>query len=236
MKAGRRLVRCLIVAVVVAGCASSKVSDRQELVTEKIPRPNHIWVHDFAATQADVPAHSALASHSDEHSTPQTAEQIARGRRVGAEIATRLVEAIRGMGLPAERAFTKTTPQINDLVIRGYLLSVEEGSAVKRVAIGFGSGTSHMTAAVEGFQMTAGGLRKLGGGTVEEGGSKGPGLVVPAAVTVATANPLGLIVSTGVKVYGEESGKSTIEGRVEQAVKEITQQLKPRFQQQGWIR
>jgi hypothetical protein len=236
MKPGSPLVSCLFVAVALAGCASTKVTDRQILVTEKIPRPDHIWVYDFAATRADVPADSALASHAAEHQTPQTAEHVARGRRVGAEIAEKLVAEIRGMGLPAERASARTTPQINDLVIRGYLLSVEEGSAVKRVAIGFGSGASEMTAAVEGFQMTARGLRKLGGGTVEAGGSKGPGVAVPAAVAVATANPLGLIVSTGVKVYGEESGGSTIAGRVEQAVKEIVEQLKPRFRQRGWIR
>jgi hypothetical protein len=38
-----------------------------------------------------------------------------------------------------------------------------------------------------------------------------------------------------VKVYGEESGSSTIEGRDKQTVKEISDQLKTRFQQQGWI-
>jgi hypothetical protein len=36
-------------------------------------------------------------------------------------------------------------------------------------------------------------------------------------------------------VYGEESGSSTIEGRVKQTVKEISDQLKTRFQQEGWI-
>jgi hypothetical protein len=37
------------------------------------------------------------------------------------------------------------------------------------------------------------------------------------------------------KVYGEKSGSSTIEGRVKQTVKEIADQLKLRFQEQGWI-
>ena len=44
------------------------------------------------------------------------------------------------MGLPAERASNFTAPQINDLVIKGYLLSIDEGSAIKRVTIGFGYG------------------------------------------------------------------------------------------------
>ncbi len=225
----------LFALAVAAGCASTEVTDRQPLVTERIPRPDHILVYDFVATPTDVPAESALAGQSTVQRTPQTAEQIATGRRVGAEIAARLVEEIRSMGLPAERASTRTTPQINDILIRGYLLSVEEGSAAERMAIGFGSGTSRLSVAVEGYQMTPQGLRKLGSGKLESGGSKGPGAAVPLGVAIATGNPLGLIVSSAMKVSGETSGSSKIEGRAEQTAKEVAQQLKPRFQQQGWI-
>ena len=230
------IVMCLFAMVVAAGCASTKITSRDELVTGKRPRPAHIWVYDFVATPTDVPADSALAGQYSEHSTPQTAEQIATGRKVGAEIAAQLVEQIRGMGLAAERAVTGTKPQINDIVIRGYLLSIDEGSAEKRVAIGFGSGASDLKVAAEGFQMTAQGLRKLGGGTEDAGGSKTPGMALGAVTLLATHNPVGLIVSGGMKIYGEESGKSTIEGRADQAAKEIADVLKQRFQQQGWIR
>jgi hypothetical protein len=216
MKGVGRLVQCLSVVVAVAACASSQVTERRVLATEQIPRPDHILVHDFTATPDDVRADSALAGHSTVSRTPQTVEQIATGRRVGAEIATHLVEAIRRMGLPAERASNRPTPQINDIVIRGYILSIEEGSAGDRVAIGFGSGTSHLSVAVEGYRMTDQGLRKVGSGTVDSGGGRGPGMAAPLGVAVATGNPLGLIVSTGMKVYGERSGRSRIEGRAEQ--------------------
>lgn len=53
--------------------------------------------------------------------------------------------------------------------------------------------------------------------------------------TLATANPAGLIVSTGMKVYGEASGSSTIEGRGEDLAKEIAMVLQVKFQEQGWI-
>lgn len=231
-----RIVSGLFILVVIAGCASTKVTERQILEPQrKIPRPDHILVYDFVATPADVPADSALTGQPSVHQTPQTAEQIAMGRQVGAEIAAKLVEEIRSLGLPAERASTQTTPRINDLVIRGYLLSVQEGSAAKRMAIGFGAGASELSVAVEGYQVTAQGLRKLGSGTVESGGAKGPGAAVPLAVTLATANPLGLIVSSGMKVYGEASGSAKIEGRAEQAAKVIADEIKPRFRQQGWI-
>ena len=236
MKPHGRIVSCLFAFVLIAGCASTEVSDRQEYTGGKLPYPGHIWVYDFASTPAEVPAGSALAGQHSDHPAPQTPEQIEMGRQMGALIATQLIEEIRGMGLPAARGSSGTKPAINDLVLQGYLLSVDEGSAVKRVSIGFGSGSSHLTVAAEGFQMTAQGLRKLGSGTIDSGGGKTPGGAVGVAALIVTGNPVGLIVGGGVKAYGEYSGSAKIEGRAKATAKEIAEVIKPKFQQQGWIR
>ncbi len=233
MNSYNRISLSLFALLVFAGCASTKVSNQQQLYTGQLPRPAHVWVYEFAATPGDVPAESAIAGA--EGAASQTAEHIETGRKLGALIAKDLVKEIREMGMPAEHGVAGTTPQLNDLVIRGYLLSFKEGDAEKRVAIGFGSGSSELRVAVEGFQMTAQGLRKLGGGTTDAGGGKSPGMALGAASFLATHNPAGLIVSTGLKVYGEESGKSKVEGRADQTAKEIADQLKKKFQEQGWI-
>lgn len=235
MKFCSHIVLCLLTLLVVAGCAKTKITSRAELVTEQLPRPAHIWVYDFAATPPDVPDESALAGQHSEHSTPQTAEHIATGRKLGAEIAAELVEHIRDMGLPAVHGVPGPKPQINDLVIRGYFLSIQEGSAEKRVLIGFGSGTSDLKVAVEGFQVTPQGLRKLGSGTEDSSGGKKPGAALGVAALIATHNPAGLIVSSGMSIYGEKTGKDTVEGRAKQSAKEIADVLKKRFQEQGWI-
>ena len=78
--------------------------------------------------------------------------------------------------------------------------------------------------------MTAQGLRKLGSGTLSSSGSKTPGLVVPAAVAIATGNPVGLIVVGGMKIYGEASGKNTLQGRAKATADAIAEQLRIRFQ------
>jgi hypothetical protein len=226
---------CLLAALFATGCASTKVSNQQTLVTGQLPRPGNILVYNFAATPADVPADSALANQPDVDTTPQTPEQIAEGRKLGAQIATELVAQIQAMGMPAQQVPAGTQPQLNDLVIRGYLLSVNEGSAAKRITIGFGSGASELETAVEGFQMTATGLRKLGSGTVNANGGKSPGASLGLAGLLVTGNPAGLIVSGGMKVYGEASGSSTVEGRAKATAKEIADVLKQRFQEQGWI-
>lgn len=236
MKSYSRIVLCLSALVLVAGCASTTITEHQIYVMDNIPRPDHILVYDFAATPADVPAGSALAGQISETSTPPTAEQIEAGRKLGAQIAAQLVDRIRGMGLPAERGSAGTRLQINDILLWGYLLSIEEGSAEKRLAIGFRQGVSELETAVEAFQMTAQGLRKLGFGKVSSAGSKTPGTAVPLAVMLATDNPAGLIIGSAVKVGGEVSGRSTIEGRVDQTAKEIANLLKKRFEQLGWIK
>ena len=234
MKAPIRFVLSLLALAALAGCATTKITNRQEIVTGQLPRPANIWVYDFAATAADIPAESAFAGQV-ENAAAQTPEHIATGRKLGGEIATELVREINAMGMSAEQGGAGTTPQINDLVIRGYLISFEEGSAAKRVGIGFGSGASELKVAVEGFQVTPQGLRKLGSGSTDAGGSKTPGTALGLATLIATHNPAGLIVSGGMKVYGEESGKSKVEGRAKDTAKEIADVLKKRFQEQGWV-
>lgn len=54
-----KLAACLIALAMVVGCASTTVSNRQQLVSGPIPRPGQIWVYNFAATPADIPPESA---------------------------------------------------------------------------------------------------------------------------------------------------------------------------------
>ena len=216
--------------------AGTKITDSDQIVFQEIPKPAHIWVYDFAATGADVPADSALAGQHSGHDTPQTPEQVDAGRKLGAEIAADLVKQISALGMPAARPIAGTKPQLKDLVIRGSLVSVVEGSKKKRIAIGFGSGETELKAVVEEFQMTDNGLRKLGGGSIDSTGPKTPGEAMGAAGLIATHNPLGLIVSTGVKVHEHKTGSDTLEGRARDTASKIADVLKKRFREQGWIK
>jgi len=226
----------LFALALVAGCASTKVSDQQQLYSGALPKPDHIWVYDFVATGSDVPADSRLAGEPGLDTTPQTDKQIAEGRKLGSEIANQLAEEIRAMGLPGATAWAGTKPQANDIILRGYLLTVKQGSAGARVLIGFGAGGSEVRTMVEAFQVQADGQqRMLGSGTVDAKGNKTPGAALGLATFLATKNPAGLIISSGMKVYGEASGSDTVTGRAKATAKEIGALLKKRFVEQGWI-
>jgi hypothetical protein len=235
MKSSSRIVLCLLALVVVAGCASTTVTQQTPMVNKEMARPNQIWVYNFVANSADMPANSSITGEVGAPSTPPTAAQIEQGRQLGAFIAADLVADIQAMGLSAVQAGPGSSPQVGDGVIRGYLVSVQGGGAVKRFVIGFGYGTSEMDTVVEGYAVTPQGWRKLGSGTLSSSGSKTPGMVMPAAVAIASGNPIGLIVVGGMKIYGETSGKNTLEGRAKATADEISEQLRIRFQDRGWI-
>jgi Domain of unknown function (DUF4410) len=235
MRSRDHLVLCLVAWVVVAGCASTNVTQQTPIVNRSLPRPNQIWVYNFVAAPADMPADSSIGGQMSAPSTPPTAKEIETGRKYGAQIAQQLVLDIQVMGLPAVQAGPGSMPQVGDGVIRGYIVSAQGGGAVKRFVIGFGAGTTEMDTVVEGYAVTPQGWRKLGSGTLSSSGGKTPGMVVPAAVAIATANPIGLIVVGGYKIYGEASGKNTLEGRAKATADAISEQLKIRFQDRGWI-
>jgi Domain of unknown function (DUF4410) len=238
MKSRSHMVAFLFALAMVVGCASTKVTQSTPPVKETIARPNRIWVYNFVANPAEMPANAAIASQVSAPSAPPTPEELAEGQQLGALIAQDLVADINAMGLTAVQAGPGSTPQVGDGVIRGYLVSVQGGGmggAAKRFVIGFGAGTSEMDTVVEGYAVTPQGWRKLGSGTLSSSGNKTPGIVVPAAVALATGSPIGLIVVGGAKLVGEASGRNSLETRAKATADQIAEELKIRFQDRGWI-
>jgi hypothetical protein len=234
MKPLSRAASWLLALFVVAGCASTEITEHQPYQGEQLALPDRIIVHDFTANPADVPPESAFAAELAGAATP-TPEQAELAGKLGAQIAQELVAELRGMGLPAVHAAGEPAPRVDDIVLRGYFVSVDEGSARERVLVGFGRGAAELRTAVEGYQMTAEGLRPLGRGEVRSGGGDMPGMVAPLAVVAATANPIGLVVGGAVKLTGEATGSDTIEGAAKRTADEIAAQLQQTAEAQGWI-
>lgn len=233
MKAFCRFPTCLFALIFLAGCASSKVADYKPY-QEKLVKPERIVVYNFAASPADLPAGITLAGPGF-GSSQLTAEQLAVGRKLGAAIASDVVTEMQNMGLPAVRAAGLPPLKVNDMALIGYFTTIDEGSAVKRVGLGFGQGAAELQTVVNGFVMTAQGMSPLGSGTVDAGSGKTPGGGAPLVVAVATGNPLGLVVSGAAKGYGEVSGSESIEGAAERTAQDIAAKIKIAAQKQGWI-
>ncbi len=225
----------LLAVIALVGCATTTVSNQTPMVQGNVPKPKTIWVYPFVADPADIPADASIKGSLSQPSTPPTAEQLKTGKKLGALIAQKLVDDINAMGMNAALGGPGIRPRVGDGIIRGYLVSTNSGSMAGRFVIGFGAGASELDTVVEGYAVTPNGLRKMGSGELNASGNKMPGLVAPAAIAIATGNPIGLAVMGGAKVIGEASGRTGLEGRAKATADKIAAQLKIRFTERGWI-
>jgi hypothetical protein len=120
----RSTISVFFALALLAGCASTNVTEQTPMVSPGLARPNQIWVYDFVADPSKVPADSSISGAVSAPNTPPTPEELETGRQLGASIAKDLVADINGMGLTAVPAGSGSTPQPGDGVIRGYLVSV----------------------------------------------------------------------------------------------------------------
>ena len=157
-----RRISIFFALAVLCGCASTKVTQQTSAVSPQFARPNQIWVYDFIADPGRIPTDSPLRDDLSAPSTPLTSEELETGRRLSAIITKSVVADIQAMGLSAMQAGPGTAPQVGEGVIRGYLVSVQAGSAAKRFVIGFGAGSSEIDTVVESYVMTSQGLHQLG--------------------------------------------------------------------------
>jgi hypothetical protein len=72
--------------------------------------PNQIWVYDFIADPARIPADSSIRADLSAPSTQSTAEELDTGRQLGVLIATELAADIQAMGLSAVQARPGAAP------------------------------------------------------------------------------------------------------------------------------
>jgi len=252
----------LAFACVTMSCAKATVTARQTYAeNENLPKPDRIIVYDFAATPEEVPADDPFIGLYDKSTRPQTADEVILGRKLGAEIAGELVKEILALGMPAERSSTGLTPGIGDLLIKGVFVSIDEGSRLKRIIIGFGSGAGELKTFVEIYQITTEGPRPLVSEEIKATGGKMPGMLfaVPAAVlagpaalsmaavaapgpaaAAAASGPAAAVgqstVTSGGTNVASELGPERIGAAAKKTAKEITNALTRIFARHGWIR
>jgi hypothetical protein len=229
----RRAAFWLLLVAVLARCATSEVTAYKPY-EGTIARPERIIVYDVAPTVTEL-APAVASAGAGAAPLRLTADQAALGRKLGAQIATDLVSELQALGLPAVRATGAPPPRPGDGLVVGYFSTLEAGSVTERVALGFGAGGAALKTVVKGYLQTDQGPRALGSGEVEAGSGKMPGGALPLVVTVATANPIGLVVSGAAKTYGEVSGSDTIEGAAKRTAHEIAVKIEATARKHGWI-
>ena len=156
-----RLAGLLIAGVwplLVLGCVNVNSEADQDIAAETMPRPAVILVSDFAIAPEEVDPTRFSGTRLIRDSS-RTAAERAVGHRFASAFATGLVEEIRKMGLPAERASSPMPPGGAILSVEGQFISLASGDPTAPGVIGFTADWANVVADIEIYSKSAAGDR-----------------------------------------------------------------------------
>jgi len=223
----------LLLGALLAGCGPSRVHITEESDAVGLPKPSAVYVYDFAVSASEVQVDqggplrrigSALTGGSGSDPDQQAIET---GHQVADKLATELVAKITAMGLPAQRISRDQVPPEGAVAVGGQFVSVDEGSQLKRMAIGFHQGQSSVTAQVQLYRVTgARDAARLLDFTASSASPPTPGAVVTMGA--------GAAVQAGAAASGVKELTSTVEADAGRLADAVAKNLQAFFAKQGW--
>ncbi len=214
------------------GCAGSNVRQTATATNQPIPRPGVVLVYDFAVGPNDLVV-DTLGYQFKSESTKRT-EGEKEAYATADSLSEQLVEKLTKRGIPAERASDDRVPPMNAIVLRGQFLTIDPGSRVKRMVIGFGAGSTRLEVHAQAYQATERGLVRLAAAEIDSHGSKMPGMAVPVAGgAVVGSAATSAVISGGMAIVRETRGAMYDDaGRI---ADEIAERAEAFYKRQGWL-
>jgi len=215
------------------GCASASVTTKPGPADgAMLLRPSVVYIYDFAVSADDVVIDTLGADFMSE------GEKLSEEERQAYATANALSEAIvaelRKVGINARRANDGDIPPLHALVLKGQFITINEGSRFKRMAIGFGAGSSELRANVQAYQATERGLRRIAEAEAEASGSKMPGMAVPVAGgAVMGSAATSAVISGGMNIAKETRGAMNPDAQ--RMAEKIAERAKAFYERQGWL-
>ncbi len=229
----RRLLRPLPLLALLLGvaCASARVESRQDFTGgAQLRQPPVLMVYDFA-----VSANEAVQdTFGSEFYAEPPSKELDEAHAVAASLSTQLVEKLQKMGIDAIRATDKSLPLLDAIVLRGEFISIDKGSAIKRLVIGFGAGASEMRVRVHAYQATRYGLRRLVLAEVKATGSKSPGMAVPVGAGAAMGRAAASVAVSGGMNFMREA-RGGLHADAGNLAGEIAKRAEAFYKRQGWL-
>jgi hypothetical protein len=217
-----------LAALMLWGCASVDTAADRQIAEQRLARPAMIVVQDFAVAPEEVDRGRPWSSGRLVQDTARTAREKAVGHAFADEFALALVEEIRRLGLPAERADAPNLPSGNVVTVEGRFISLA-GDPSQPGIVGFSGGWPDVVANVQlfGTDSTGEELAEDIDVSVSQGGELYPAALLPDPTITA-----GQVV-TAPGVSPELRAKLRTSAR--EAAATVVGQLQPYFASQGWI-
>jgi hypothetical protein len=230
-----------MVLAVAAACAPTNVQQQPtDMTATQLARPTLVLVYDFAVSPDEVKLDTGLSAdlmqkYQEHKGMTRTAEEIKVGHKVADALAEELVKKIRSFGLWAERGFGYPHGKAKDLMVKGQLLSIDEGNRTERVAIGLGAGRTSVQANVQVYEMTPQGLQEVD--TLRGTGKSGfkPGMGEMMGVGAIAGHLLTSTLVSGALAGTSEMTSATVEADAKRLADNVAADLGKFFVEQGWI-
>ena len=211
------------------GCATSGVESIRRYAEGPRPHPPVLLIYDFATS----PNEALAQAYGSEFASPSaTDDDLAR--KTARSISEQLLKKLTGYSIHARRVDAGFEPPVDAMLIKGEFLTVDEGSRILRMTIGFGAGATKLRVRVHAYQATQWVLRRIAEAEVKAQGNKMPGMAAPVGVGAATGNVVrSVAISGGMNVMQEVTGGLQKDaGRI---AGEIADRVKSFYERQGWL-
>jgi len=225
----------LACALALAACRPASVRPDRVTTARDLPRPQRIAVLDFTVDDGAVKEDSAIGSKVIRafSGSDQDERQAEIGRKAAAALTADLVDGIRELGLPADRAGREQPLPAGTLVVDGRFVDIDEGNRLKRLMIGFSSGQSSVDTHVVVDMLTDQGRQRLLAFDATAKSAPMPGAAVTMGAGAAAQGAQTVAVAAGTGALKES--RSTVESDAGAGASQIVAYLSEFFGRQGWI-
>jgi len=190
-------------------------------------------IYDFAVTDANISEYQGMLRQQRSNGNAQE-----RSHEIGwlasEALTANLSRGLHAFGFVVERVTRDTVVKETDLSIDGRIVSVDEGSPLRRLLIGLGSGASTMTVRVQVFRAAQ--RQMLLEFTTHADSGRMPGAAATVPVSAAVPFGVGLGVSaSGAVATGLTANGSTVGHMAAASADQAVRFLSEFFARQGWI-
>jgi uncharacterized protein DUF4410 len=227
------LVSLAIALFFVGACAQPAVRPLLRTGERDLRRPARIVVGNFAAAELDVVEYQGIFRQ--QPSNPNAAERRrAIARNVSEALSLELVKGLQELGLSVGRGMAGASESEDLLIVEGEFIRIDEGSPLRRWAVGLGSGAAKVQTRVRVYEEPR--RRKLLEFTTDADSGTMPGAAVTASAGVATPPIVSAGILTGNALATGFRNPSDVSQLARASGDQAARYLSEFFALQGWIR
>jgi hypothetical protein len=221
-------------SILYLGCAGASVEGAQR-INPYVPlaRPPVFLVYDFAVTPEDV----VVDSFGSDFAPPQESpEPLDDDRAVARALAEAIVERLQGRGISAQHCGPWSEVPANAFVLKGQFVTINEGSRLARMTIGFGVGRQDLRVRAQVYQWSGTLMHRVRRKEARGHGDRMPGMALPMGVGAAATGGVALlpaVIGGSLQVTQEVVGE--LRPTIHRLADVITEETVQFYQSEGWL-